>query len=76
MKTLRDVLVGDTVFRWLADLDSPMELRVTAVTSESIICGPWEFDRETGAEIDEGLGWGPAFTGSYIRATTVRPENN
>jgi hypothetical protein len=35
-----------------------MELTVTAVTSNRIMCGDWEFDLLTGAEIDEFLGWG------------------
>jgi hypothetical protein len=30
-----------------------MKLTVTAVTPERIICGDWEFDPITGAEIDE-----------------------
>jgi len=45
-----------------------MELTVTEVTHDRIICGDWEFDQTTGAEIDEVLGWGPPpkSTGSYI----------
>jgi hypothetical protein len=53
-----------------------MELEVTALTSERIICSDWQFDRQTGAEIDEGLGWGPTRSGTYIRATPIRPEFN
>jgi len=45
-----------------------MELTVTEVTHDRIICGDWEFDRTTGAEIDDVLDWGPPpkSTGSYI----------
>jgi hypothetical protein len=53
-----------------------MRLRVTTVTEDRVICGPWEFDRETGAEIDDFLGWGPTVTGSYIRTLSADPENN
>jgi len=48
-----------------------MELTVTAVTEDRIICGPWEFDKRTGAEIDEDFGWGPGFSGSYIQVPGV-----
>lgn len=58
MKCLCDVVVGDTVFRWFPEISLPMELTVTAVTSNRIMCGDWEFDLLTGAEIDEFLGWG------------------
>jgi hypothetical protein len=51
-----------------------MKLRITAITTERIICGSWEFDRKTGAEIDEDLGWGPQGTGSYIRGFEVPAE--
>lgn len=56
----------EVVTRILAGI--PMRLKVTQVTDEKIICGPWEFDKITGAEIDEHLGWGPPplMTGSYL----------
>lgn len=59
--------VGDTVTRMLAGT-IPMTLRVSAITDTRIFCGPWEFDRETGAEVDDGLNWGPPpkQTGSYL----------
>jgi hypothetical protein len=46
-----------------------MELRVTEITEDRVICGAWEFDKRTGAEIDDDLGWGPPpkITGSYIK---------
>jgi hypothetical protein len=52
-----DVKTGDTVIRWLA-AKCPMKLKVTALTDKLIICGAWTFDRESGYEIDEELGWG------------------
>jgi hypothetical protein len=70
-----DVKVGDIVVRNLAGI--PMELIVSAVTDKLIICGGdekdhigWWFDRATGAEIDEELGWGPEFgrTGSFLQS--------
>ncbi len=60
--------VGQVAKRYLAGIVKPMELKVTEVTPSRIICGPWEFDKLTGAEIDEDLCWGPLTgTGSYIR---------
>lgn len=63
-----EVTVGDRVRRMLAG-KIPMDLIVEKVTATRIICaGGWEFDRETGAEVDDYLDWGPPpkFTGSYI----------
>jgi hypothetical protein len=70
---MEEIKVGQTVTRWLAGT-IPMELRVSEVTDDRIICGGWEFDKTTGAEIDEDLGWGPppcAMTGSYIKMPGV-----
>ncbi len=66
-KSLKDLQVGDKVTRWLAG-SIPMPLKVTAVTETIIECADWTFDRATGAEIDDFLGWGPPpkMTGSYI----------
>ncbi len=66
MKSLQEIKPGDTVTRWLAGT-IPMDLRVQSVTDDIIDCG-WTFDRKTGAEVDEDLGWGPPpkMTGSYI----------
>lgn len=65
--TFRDLKVGDIVTRKLGGV-VPMKLRITEVTDTLIICGWWKFDRETGVEEDEDLGWGVAFgkTGSYL----------
>lgn len=73
------VAVGDWVVRNLAGILMP--LKVTAVTDKLVICGDdkvpggdetdhvgWWFDIETGAEVDEELGWGPPplMTGSFL----------
>lgn len=44
-----------------------MELKVSKVTDDLIFCGPWKFDRMTGAEIDEELGWGSKDSEGVIR---------
>jgi len=56
--------VGDAATRILCGL--PMQLTVTAVDDLFIYCGPWKFDKDTGAEVDEELDWGVAGTGSYL----------
>jgi hypothetical protein len=49
-----------------------MELRVISLDDEFIYCGEpgvgWKFDRDTGIEVDEALGWGPppAVIGTYL----------
>src|ERR1041385_4195687 len=64
-----DVRPGDLVVRCLGG--APMELRVTSVDEAFIYCGDpgigWKFDRDSGVEVDEEIGWGPAFgiVGSY-----------
>ena len=65
--TFTHVRTGDTVTRMLAGV-VPMVLRVTSVTDRLIVCGDWTFDRETGVEEDEEIGWGVKFghTGSYL----------
>lgn len=67
-KWLQDLRVGDPVTRWLAGR-FPMELTVTAITSDLIRCGHWEFDRTNGGEMDLEIGWDArdGATGSYIR---------
>ena len=66
MDWLQKLKVGDGVIRLLAGV-IPMTLTVTKVTDEKVICGPWEFNRNNGAEIDLELGWdGVNSTGSYL----------
>ena len=43
-----------------------MTLKVTKVDDTLIHCGDWTFDRDTGAEIDEYLGWTKYQTGTYL----------
>lgn len=57
--------VGDVIIRSLGGL-IPMELKVTEITEDLIICGAWKFSKNNGAEIDEDLGWDEKNTGSYI----------
>jgi len=53
MTDFMDVKKGDTVLRMLAGT-IPMKLQVVEVTEDIIITGGgWEFDRQTGAEIDD-----------------------
>lgn len=72
MPLLPELKVGQYVTRFLAG-SIPMTLHVTSITDDRILCGEYEFDRKTGAEIDDFLGWGPPpkMTGSYI---TVQPQ--
>lgn len=63
--------VGDIVVRNLCGILMP--LKVTDLTDKLIICGGrkeehigWWFDRNTGAEIDEELGWNSTRTGSVL----------
>lgn len=67
--TLQDIKEGDVVERF--GLGKPMELKVTVVTPDIISCGGingWNFDRETGFEVDEDLGWdGKVRSGSFIK---------
>jgi hypothetical protein len=46
-----------------------MPLVVSSVTADRIVCGAWQFDQRTGAEVDDGLDWGPPpkRTGSFLR---------
>ena len=65
---LHGLRVGDPVTRWLG-ATIPLELTVTAITSDLIRCGAWDFDRMTGGEVDLDLGWDgrSGVTGSHIR---------
>ena len=76
---LTQIRAGDVVSRLLGG--TPMDLKVTLVDEKLIYCGKpgvgWSFDRTTGAEVDEEIGWGPQFgiTGSYLVAAR-RPRQN
>lgn len=60
-----EVNVGDKVTRIMAG-KLMMYLTVTEITDKLIICGPWEFSRENGMEIDEDLGWDENGSGSWL----------
>ena len=45
---------GEYVIRMLAGR-IPMGLKITELTPDKIICGAWEFKRDTGVEIDEDI---------------------
>lgn len=51
MKPIR-VEVGDVVNRYMHE-SLLMQLTVTEVTEERIVCGDWEFDPKTGCELDD-----------------------
>lgn len=75
---MHEISVGDVIIREIAGHYMP--LIVTAITPERIIAGHYEFDRTTGGEIDEELGWdGKKLTGSVIVARilggNITPEN-
>lgn len=66
-----------------------MTMVVSAVKDQTLICdaveedgsifvGGWEFDRKTGAEEDEYLGWGVkhGVTGSYLTKLTEVAKPN
>lgn len=57
---LSDLKPGDTVTRYVGGV--PRQLTVSEVTEDKIICSrtivrTWEFDRRTGMEIGDGLGY-------------------
>jgi hypothetical protein len=63
--------VGDRVVRYLGGFVPgavKMALKVTAVTEKTVVCGAWTFDKVTGGEIDEELGWDACNTGSIIKS--------
>lgn len=63
-----DARKGDFVLRYFGNISiTPMRLKVTDVTDTVIKCGPWEFDKETGLELDEDLGWDARHSGAYIK---------
>jgi hypothetical protein len=67
MTTFHHIKAGDTVIRILGGV-LPMPLEVTKVDETLIHCAGWAFDRETGAEVDHTLDWGPEYgvTRTYL----------
>lgn len=66
-----NIKIGDFVTRILAGCIE-MQLKVTDLTENKVVCGSWEFCRQTGLEMDDELEWGPAFgkSGSYLKEIT------
>ncbi len=66
--------IGDRVTRMLAD-SIPMNLLVIEIDDKFIHCGGgWKFDKITGAEIDDDLGWSNEKTGSYLIELRKTPQ--
>jgi hypothetical protein len=65
------ITIGDMVSRRIGGVVD-MQMEVTMVDDKFIHCGPWKFARDSGAEVDEELGWGQEdedgsiVTGSYL----------
>jgi hypothetical protein len=74
MSSFRNVKIGDRVKRVMGLGGPIMELVVTGLTDDLILCGTgspevpighdmrnfngWKFNRDQGYEVDEELGWG------------------
>ena len=57
---------GDKIVRLIAG-SVPMTMVVDRIESNLIhMHGGWTFDVNTGAEVDEDLGWGNEHTGSFL----------
>ena len=65
-KKLAEIAVGDFVLRWFVGIPKPMRLKVTQLTADRIICGGWEFDRQSGAEMDQVSRLGPWWCHRFI----------
>ena len=69
MKNLSDLKPGDTAYRYVSTIPTPMVLKVSNIEEKVIVCGPWAFDRETGGEIDLDFNWDDrTMTGSILYA--------
>lgn len=83
---MRDLKVGDKVTRMLGG-KLAMPMHITKVTEDRIFAVAdgavnlmkdddfdehWQFDRDTGIEEDEDLGWGTKYgvTGSFLKRIT------
>lgn len=65
----KSIKVGDVVQRMLAFV-FPIYLNVTDVKDTLIVCGGWEFNRETGLEVDEDI----PVPASYISKVLTEDE--
>ena len=77
--TLKHLKVGDRVTRFVGQGVVMMQMEVIQVNETTMECAHivdehlvklgWNFDRESGAEEDDSLGWGVKYghTGTYIK---------
>jgi nitrite reductase/ring-hydroxylating ferredoxin subunit len=63
--------VGDVVTRNICG--HLMRIKITEITKDRVICGPWEFDLRTGMEVDEALGWTARSSGSFLLEMNLTP---
>ena len=54
MTNFRHFKKGDKVRRMLVG-EIPSDLTITEVKDDLIICGSWQFDRDTGIEVDDDI---------------------
>ncbi|OAI41263.1 hypothetical protein AYO40_03520 [Planctomycetaceae bacterium SCGC AG-212-D15] len=66
---------GDIVLRAVGE-SVMMAMKVTGITEDLIICGSWKFDRETGMEEDEDLGWGVAHGRTGTKLVLANKHDN
>jgi hypothetical protein len=66
------MVVGDTVYRYFGDDNIPaMELKITKITDDWIVCGDYTFFKVTGLEFDDYLEWNCFSSGSYIKSKKI-----
>lgn len=64
---LSNLKINDKVIRMFSG-NVKMPMIVTKITDTQIHCGLWQFDKNTGGEIDLELGWdGITTTGSILK---------
>ena len=68
------IKVGDKVTRMVAGGVPMMECTVSEIDDKFIHCGAWKFDKKTGAEVDEYLGWGVVDADGTVRTGTYLKE--
>ena len=66
MSNLKSLKIGDKVYRWFGGSVPAMDLVVTEISEDLIVCGDYIFGTKNGLEIDEDLGWTDEGSGSYI----------
>ncbi len=76
LKTLKDVAIGETVFRYFGSNLAPMLLQLTAVTEDRIICGGWEFDKKLEQRLTSSLSGArhlrvPTYSPFHFRSKTI-----